>query len=171
MAFAPLLLTAGQAIAGASAIAAVGSIYSGFQQANQYSAMANNADANARNTRLQANANEESQRRENKLRMGLSRAAAAESGFDPNSGTLADLQVRSAQQMELDAMTDRYNSELQAISFQNEASSLRSQAKASKVTGFLNAAGTVFQGATGYGRAEQKVPSYDFSRSGYGGRY
>jgi hypothetical protein len=165
MAFAPLLaalpaLSSGTALAAAAGIGAIGQIYSGFAQQSQANAMARNADANARNVLAQGNANEESQRRENKLRMGFTRAAAAESGFDPNSGSLADLQIKNAQEMELDVLTDRYSSELSSISLRNEANTMRAQGKAARNTGFLNAAGTLFQGAVGYGRATQKIPFY-----------
>ena len=160
-------LSAPGAIAAAAGVSAIGQLYSSYQQAGQYDAMAKNADANARNVRLQSNANEESERRENKLRMGVVRARAAESGFDPNSGTLADLQVKNSQEMELDVLTGRYSDELSALSLQNEASTLRAQGKAARGSGLMSAAGTVFQGAVGYGRASQKLPSHGVGNAPY----
>lgn len=162
MAFAAPLMMA------ASAVQAVGQLYQGYSQKRQFDAASANATANARNTMLQSSANEDSQRRENRQRMGYARAAAVESGFDASSGSLLNLQVRSAQEMELDTLTERYSNELQALSFRNEAASLKSQGRASMVSGVLNAAGTLFQGGAmaGYGQGP-KVPQFQ----GYGGRY
>lgn len=61
-----------------------------------------------------SNANEERIRRANRLRLGEQRAAAAQSGFDPSSGSLASLQAESAGQAELDALTERYKGDLNA---------------------------------------------------------
>jgi pyruvate/2-oxoglutarate dehydrogenase complex dihydrolipoamide acyltransferase (E2) component len=160
-------LSAGGATAAAAGIGALGSIYSGFAQKAQADAMADNAAANAANLRRQSNANEESQRRENKLRMGAVRASAAESGFDPNSGSLASLQVKNAQELELDVLTQRYSDELSSLSLQNEASNLRAQGKAARNSGFMSAAGTVFQGAVGYGQASRNIPFYGVGGAPY----
>lgn len=169
MAFAaPLIaaVSAPGAIAAAAGVSALGSIYAGYSQNQQAKAVAANADANAKNVRLQGAANEDSQRRENRLRMGYARAAAVESGFDASSGSLLNMQIKSAQEMELDTLTERYSNELSALSLNNEATTARNQGRAALISGGLNAAGTLFQGAVGYGRAS-KLPTFE----GYGGRY
>lgn len=128
----------------------MGAIYQGNAAAAQSTAAANAAAANAANTRLQTNAREEMQRRRNAMLLGELRAASAQTGFDPSSGTLASLQSSSAAQLELDALTERYNGELQAISFGNEATSLRSRAKAERNTGYITAAGSLLKAAGNY---------------------
>lgn len=147
MAFAPILAAV------STAVGALGAIYQGNAAAAQANAQAANAEQNARNVRLQANAEEETTRRRNALQMGNVRATAIESGFDPNSGSLASLQIKNAQEMELDALTNRYNANLQAISLDNEAATRRSQAKAARTSGYLNAFGTLAQGAASYSSA------------------
>jgi hypothetical protein len=61
-----------------------------------------------------ADANETRIRARSAQQLGEQRAAAAQSGFDPNSGTLATLQEQSAGNAELDALTERYKGELNA---------------------------------------------------------
>lgn len=131
----------------AMAVSAVSSIAQGQAAGAQANAAAANAADNARTARLQANAQEEIQRRQNALRMGEIRASAAESGFDPSSGSLLALQTKSAAEMELDALTTRYEGELQSISFQNQAASYRAEGKAARRTGYLNAFGTLTSAA------------------------
>ncbi len=147
MAFATILAAV------STAVSALGAIYQGNAASAQANAAANTAAANARNVRLQSNAAEETTRRKNAMQMGMIRAISAESGFDPNSGSLASLQVRNAQEMELDALTGRYNANLQAISFDNQAATLRNQAKAARTSGYLNAFGSLAQGGASYSSA------------------
>lgn len=145
-------------IAAATAISAVGQLYQGFSQGRAYSAAADNANANARNTRLQSSANEDRERRAARMQQGSLRAAAAETGFDPSTGSLADLQARNAGELELDILTERYRGELSALSFENEARSLKSQARAARTSGVLSAAGTIFGGAQS--AAARQLPGF-----------
>jgi hypothetical protein len=145
-----------EAVIATAAVAAVGKIYSGLQQSGAMVSAAHQADANATTTRQQGNADEERQRRQNAQMLGNQRASAAESGFDPNTGSLATLQVKSAGEAELDAMTTRYSSTLQAIGYENQASSLRSSAKATRINAFMGAASTLAQGAGSYYGMTQK---------------
>lgn len=155
-------------IAAASGITAVGQLYQGYAQGKQYSAAANNADANADRARLVSSANEDSERRKARLMMGQSRAMAAQSGFDPSSGTLAEIQSRNAGELELDILTNRYSNELQALSFENEAASMRSQAKATRISSGLSAAGAIFGGMAAANA--RTLPGFE-TFQGYGGRY
>lgn len=59
-------------------------------------------------------ANEDRIRRANAIALGRQRAAAAQSGFDPSSGSMAKLQSQSAGQAELEALTERYKGDLNA---------------------------------------------------------
>lgn len=149
----------------AGGIQALGAIYEGNAAAAQSTAAANNAAANAHNVRLQTDAREEIQRRRNAQLLGNLRAASAQTGFDPSSGTLAGLQSSSAAQLELDALTERYNGELQAISLDNEAASYRNRAKAQKRTGYLTAAGSVLNAAGNYYGAPKLPTSWQSSLS------
>lgn len=122
---------------------AFGSIYQGQTAKAEANAQANIADQNARTARLHAGVREDLIRRQNRAKLGEQRAAVAQSGFDPNTGSLLELQGDSAAAGEFDALTTRYEGALQALSFSTQADSLRRSGKAAARTGFLNAAGTL----------------------------
>lgn len=148
------------------AMQAVGAIYSGYSEGSAADAEAANARSNASMTRMQTSAQEDMQRRQMRMRAGESRAAAVESGFDPNSGSLGAMQAKTAAEMELDVLTARYEGELQALSFDNEAASHKSRAKAARRQAWLNAAGTVFGSAGNYaGRPRMGPPAPVESRT------
>lgn len=128
----------------------MGAIYEGNAAAAQSQSAANTATANAYAVRLQSDAREEALRRRNAMQLGDLRAASAQTGFDPSGGTLASLQSHSAAQLELDALTERYNGQLQSISLENQAASYRSQAKAQRNSGYMTAAGSVMSSAANY---------------------
>jgi hypothetical protein len=127
----------------AAAVAAIGQMTQGEGQGRAMNIQGDLAQANATNTRATTYANEDTQRRQNTMRMGEVRASAAQSGFDASTGSLATLQTKSAGELELDALTNRYKGQLQAMSFDNEAASLRYGAKAARRQGYLNAAGVL----------------------------
>jgi hypothetical protein len=134
----------------AMAISAAAAVYQAEQQAKVANADAEQSELNAIAARQQGAAAEEAQRRRNAQMLGLQRAAAAESGFDPNTGSLAMLQIKSAGETELDALTARYQGTMQGLGLQQQANSLRSQAKNTRTSGYLSAAGTVAQAAGKY---------------------
>lgn len=142
----------------AAGVSAVGSIYAGNQQAAQNTYAARVAEQNQTIARQQTNAREELIRREMAQRLGQQRAAAAQSGFDPSTGSLLSMQGESAGNAELEALTARYEGQLQALSFGNEAAGYRSQAKASRTTGLLNAAGSLMSSAARYGSSLKLNP-------------
>ena len=133
-----------------AAMTAMGKIYEGNAAAAQSQAAANNAAQNANAVRLAGNAREEAQRRANAMHLGELRANSAQTGFDPSGGSLASLQSRSAAQLELDALTTRYDTELQSISLDNEAQSYRNQAKAQRRSGALGAVGSAISSVGSY---------------------
>lgn len=138
----------------------VGSVYQGEQAARSENAAGDLALQNARNARLQGNAQEEAQRRQIALNLGNMRASAAESGFDASTGSLADLQTRNAGEMELDALTTRYQSQLQALSFENEAATRRVNAKNARKSGYMNAFGSLLSnGANYFGQPRVGAPA------------
>lgn len=112
---------------------------------------AEQADANAAATRAQTAAREDIMRRQMGLALGEQRAAAAQSGFLSTEGSFAGLLSESKANTELDVLTSRYEGQLRALSFENEAASARAQAKQAKRQGWLNAASTLAQGAQQYG--------------------
>lgn len=63
---------------------------------------------------LTADANEERVRANSAQQLGEQRAAAVESGFDANTGSLATVQTQSAGNAELDALTERYKGQINA---------------------------------------------------------
>lgn len=136
------------AMLAASAVSAVGAIASGNAQAAALEGEANQARMNARIASQQAGAREDMQRRENALRLGEQRAAMAQSGFDPSSGSALTLQGQSAANAELDALTTRYEGQLQALSFNTQAANLKRSASSARTTGYLNAAGSLLGGAS-----------------------
>jgi hypothetical protein len=142
-----------------TAVKAGGEIAKGQAEAAEFNAAAANASSNAQIARDQTNANEETLRRQNKVRLGMQRAVAGESGFDPSSGSMLDMQGKSAGELELDALTTRYEGTLKALSFDNESASLRTRAKAAKRSGYMSAFGSIFQSAAG-----------GMQRSGFGSR-
>jgi hypothetical protein len=136
------------------AISAAGAVYQAEQQSKAMNAQAKQSELNAITARQQGNAAEEAQRRKNAQLMGMQRAAAAESGFDPNTGSLATLQIKSAGETELDALTARYQGTIQGMGLDQQATSLRSQARNTRTSGYLSAAGTLAQaGGSYYGGA------------------
>jgi hypothetical protein len=141
-----------------SAVGAVGSIYQGNAAASQANYQARVAEQNQTTARQQANAKEELIRRQNARQLGEQRAAAAQSGFDPSSGSLLRIQGESAGNTELDALTARYEGQMQALSFGNEAAGLRTQAKSARTSGLLNAAGSLLGSAARYGGSQSLMP-------------
>jgi hypothetical protein len=143
-------------------VSAVATVYSSNAQSAELESQANTADANAKLERQKTNAAEEAQRRRMALLRGKERAAAAESGFDPSSGSLALMQIKSAGEMELDALTKRYEGTLKSMSYENEAASLKAQASSSRRSGYVSAAATLIGGAGSSYFSGTKVSSTDY---------
>ncbi len=139
-------------------IAAVGKIFASNSEAAAMEGQANIARQNAQIERQQANAREEQLRRNTALALGEQRASAAQSGFDSSIGSFADLQGESAGNAELDALTTRYEGQLQSLSFENEAAALKRNAKTARRQGYLNAFGTLASAGLNYGGA-LKMPT------------
>jgi len=140
-------------------IAAVSSIAGGIQANNQGKEIQANENAAARNDRLQGSANEDSVRRRNAQILGRQRAAAAQSGFESSSGSLAELQTQNAGQLELDALTGRYQSELSAIGHENAGRSARAAGKAARTKAFISAAGQILGAGYAYGNSGLPLPN------------
>ena len=144
----------------ATAFQAVGSIAQGEQQASEYKAAARAADYNAKAADIQARQsydigtqNELSERRRGAQIAGQTRAAVGDSGFVSGSGSALAIQEQSVRDMELDALQQRYQGLIQGGAYEQEASmqryrskSLKANAKAAKVSGYMGAASSLLSG-------------------------
>jgi hypothetical protein len=153
-----------------AALQAVGQIFAGDSERRSLNYQADIAQQNAKIAAAQGNAAEEQQRRISRMRLGEQRAAAAQSGFDPSSGSFAELQAESAANAELDALTTRYSSTMQSMSLENEARGLRANAKTANMQGYLNAAGTLSGAYAKYGTGSV-MPSYNYNGDASGMKY
>jgi hypothetical protein len=138
---------------------AVSSIAGGIQANNQGKAIQASENEAARVDRQQGSANEDSVRRRNAQVLGAQRAAAAQSGFQSNTGSLADLQTQNAGELELDALTGRYQSELSAIGHENRGRSARAAGKAARTQAFISAAGSILGAGYAYGNSGLTLPN------------
>lgn len=182
MQFVPMILTAVQSstiMQGiATTVGVVSSLSQGYAASAQAKAEARAAERNARIVRQQASVREDALRLESRQRLGEQRAAAVQSGFDPNTGSLLELQGDSAGALEFDALSTRYEGTLQALSFEQQARNARAQARMAVPQGYLNAAGSLFGSLGRYGGGgrinqapvETRTPR-PVGFQGYGGRY
>lgn len=101
------------------------SVYSAIKGGNAAAASAqydaNQAIQNAITARRQADVEALKIRRQGERVLGDMRAAYGASGVDGGQGTPLDVLQDSAAQVELDALTAKYNGELQALGFQRTA--------------------------------------------------
>lgn len=119
-----MLMLAGSAIMGA-----VSSVASGIAQSDAQRAQANAnrynagvAQTNAENVSSQTVAAEETQRRKARQVLGSQRAALAQTGFDPGSGSLAGIYDQSVMNAEMDALNLRYEGKIKRQSYLNQSS-------------------------------------------------
>lgn len=139
-------------------LAAVGTVYAGAAANANAKAQSDQMKNDALTARRVAGAREEQQRRTNRMRLAHQRASVAQTGFDPNTGSLAMLQVESAGNAELDALTTRYSGELQSLSLENGAATTRASGRNQQTSGFLNAAGVLGSGYARYGMGASLMP-------------
>ena len=131
-------------------VGAAGALYSANQKSVADEHRGKIDEQNARLTLQQTSVAEDSQRRQMAQNLGTLRASAVQSGFDANTGSLATLQIKSAGEMELDVLTNRYRGQLEAIGLQTDAATSRMNAKNSMRSGYLSAAGTLASGYSNY---------------------
>ncbi|WP_124076365.1 hypothetical protein [Burkholderia gladioli] len=165
LAAAPFTGGSSLALTGA-AVAGAGALMSGINQSNQYGQQADALDRNAALADAQAGQvfaqgvqREETQRAQAGQQLGAQRAAVAESGFDPNSGSALDVQVQSARNVELDALQTRYQGILQGTSLEDSARQTRYQAsvarassRSSLISGGISAAASTLGGLASYAK-------------------
>ncbi|WP_125117827.1 virion core protein, T7 gp14 family [Bordetella trematum] len=160
-----LVANAGTISAVAGGAGALGSVMQGNAQAAGYAQQADAADRNAQIADIQARQaydaglqNELSQRRSNAQQQGDVRAAVAESGLDGTTGSALLLQQQSAQNLEMDALTTRYQALLQGNAYEQDgamqrytAKTLRASGRNARQAGYLGAATSLLTSAAGYG--------------------
>lgn len=154
-----------EALLVASAVtSAVGAISAGNSQAANYDAQrqahdynANVALQNAGQARNEAGAAEDLQRRRASRVLAEQRGGVTQMGVDGSAGTAADLYRQALEDSELDALNIRYEGESRARGFnieadqQRYASSLaKTNSKAARKAGYLNAIGSTLSVAGGY---------------------
>lgn len=152
-----------------AAVAGAGALVSGINQSasdrQQAAALNRNAalsDQQAQQVYAQGVEREDTQRQQAGQQLGAQRAAVAESGFNPSSGSALDVQQNSVRNAELDALQLRYQGVLQGNSLEDQATQQRysaqvagSNARSAITTGVLSAAGTALSGYSQYARFNQ----------------
>lgn len=128
--------------------------YQAQAQANDYNAIINKQNAEVAST--QANAKEEAQRRHFRALQGQAVAGVAQSGTG-FGGSNADVLEQNEINNELDALTIRYEGDMQArgLLAQSEldkyqANVSRQNASSAKSAGMMNAGAAILGGATNY---------------------
>lgn len=120
--------------------------YNAQADAAEYNAtMASQAAQQARDAGL---ASELATRRQSAQQMGQLRAAAAESGFNPSSGSMLQVQTDSARNAELDALQQRYVGLLRGTNYDNQAQIERFNAEGYRSQGGSSLGGTLLSSAS-----------------------
>ncbi|WP_322063694.1 hypothetical protein [Burkholderia cenocepacia] len=167
---------------GAVAMKGVGSVVSGISGSAQANQQADALDRNAALSDQQAGQvyaqgvnREVAQRAQAGQQLGAQRAAVAESGFDPNSGSALDVQVQSVRDAELDALQTRYQSILQGGTLEDQARqdryaarTARASANNSLIGGGISAAAGLLGGVASYGKNSGLFGSVTNSLKSYG---
>jgi hypothetical protein len=130
-------------------ISAIGALQSASSQRDAANYNAAVASQNATIARQQGEADAAKLRRQQTKQLGDMRAAYAANGISLE-GSAIDVLGDTAGQFELDIQNARYNAELKAIGYGNEAQLQRSRASSAETAGYLNAAGTIIGGTAGY---------------------
>lgn len=149
------------------------SVIGAIQQGNTNAANANaQADAQTYNAQVsennaiaanqQAGAREDAQRRQRRIALGSARAASAQSGLT-DSGSILDMFDQSAIDSELDILNSRYEGQLTARGYTEQATldrfgaeNSRNNASTARKAGWMNAGSALLSGASaGYSSYKQ----------------
>lgn len=156
-------MAAGPLMLAAAAVQAIGAIQAGQAakeeanaraQANIYNAKVKDMQAGI--ARQQANAREDQQRRKARQMLGSQRAAISESGVG-FMGSALDIAEESATRAELDALTIRYEGDLESRGLLADAEQERYESKVNVMAGknamkgaYLSATGALLSGGARY---------------------
>lgn len=156
MAALPIILTVAS-----TAMSVVGAIQQGNAQEAQYKAQAQAQDYNAKiseNQAIAANqqsaAREDAERRQRRIALGSARASMSQSGLT-DSGSVMDMFDQSSINSELDVLNTRYEGQLQARGFNEQATldrygaaNARANASAASSAKWINAGSALISGAS-----------------------
>lgn len=131
-------------------IGAIGSMQAANAQAAAANTQAAIAERNKRTVLAQADAEAVDKTRENRRQLATVRAAYGASGIDL-AGTPLDVLEDSASELQYDVSKIRYQGELRAIGYQDEAMLKRMEAKQAKASGPISAVGKLFGGFSSAG--------------------
>ena len=128
------------------------SAYSQYQSAQYNAAVARNnqtiMNRNASIALQQGTVNEENQRLKTGNMIGAIQSQQAASGVQTGSGSALDVRSSAAETGELDALTIRYNANLQNWNMKNAANEYGAQASLDEAQGEWGVAGSILGGAS-----------------------
>lgn len=169
----PFISTAFAAIGAISGANANAASLNSQANAQQYNATVERQRADA--ALQQGNAQEELQRRQARVEAGRLRAGLVENGLALDSGTGADLVNENSVNSEMDALNIRYNAQMNAKGYKDQAvqdeygaTVSRANASAAKKAGYMGAAGAVLTGAGNYYTGVQNKKLYNAQMKYYG---
>lgn len=136
------------------AIDAAGNLMAGEAQKANAAYNAEIKRRNAASALQQGRQAEEALRRKTADFMATQRAAMAQSGTDPNSGSNADITYQSEVNAELDAMTVRYESQMRALGLTMEANQYESAGKEAQRAGRIGAGVSILSGIGNYQQSQ-----------------
>lgn len=142
----------------AGATKAVGSIMAGEGNAKAAEYNAAVAQQNAAIAREQGVAAADAQWRGAQRTFGSIKASFGASGVQSDNGSPLDVLMDSARNATLDNLTTKYNYELKAVGFQNQATLETMKAQNSRTSGVLNAAGSMMTAYAAY--SGMKIPGF-----------
>lgn len=148
----PALLVVGTLISGA------GAIYSANAQKAEARYSRQIAERNATIVQQQAAVSEAAARRDGRRAIGKIQAGYGASGVVGNEGSPLDVLENSATEAELDALTIRYNGELGAMGYKDDARLATMRGRAAGTEGAFRAGSALLSGATAYGEYQSQRP-------------
>lgn len=145
--------------------------YQGLQKAAADETQAKYDERNRITAINQASAEEDRVRASSVLKLGVQRAAIAQSGFDTSSVGFDTLQAHSAGSLELDALTVRYRGAMEALNWQSQRDMMTKQAHLDRRNAHLNAIATYGSSMGGGGNVNNYPTASGNYSAGYGGGY
>jgi hypothetical protein len=158
--FIPIALSVASSVLGAVSSAKAGqqAAQGQYDQATATDYQSSILRQNAEAAQNEASARVDALQRKQGLQLGRQQAAAAQSGFLSNTGSLLDVETQSGAEAELNLLNENYQGAMQARGYTNqanlndfEAARMRANARASRTSGYLGAAGSLLRGGASLG--------------------
>jgi len=131
-------------------VAAGGAIYSANAQQNESRYNRQVAERNATIVQQQAAVSEAAARRDARRAIGKAEAGYGASGVVGSEGSPLEVLQDSATEAELDALTIRYNGELGAMGYRDDATMARMRGSNAQTEGYFRAGSAILSGAANY---------------------